>query len=221
VALLEGLCADPPAVVVLTSTQLVYGPTAAAVEEMTAVRPATLFAAAKAAAEAFLCAYTQRTGTRGVACRLANVVGPRARRGVISDLVGQLREDPSKLKVLGDGRQRRSFVHVDDCVSALLTSAGGAAGGWSALNVSNTDSITVAEVAGIVAQCCPQVVAELQFEGGSSWQGDATALHPDPARLLALGWRPSHTSAEAVRATARGMFGLEDPPKEPSAASAN
>jgi UDP-glucose 4-epimerase len=213
VALLEALSGAPPAVTVLASTQLVYGPSAGAADELTtALRPATAFAAAKAAAEAFLCAYAERTGTRAVACRLANVVGPGVGRGVVADLAARLRHNPRRLRVLGDGRQRRTFVHVDDCVSALTTAAAapGATAGLAVFNVSNRDSITVAEVARVVAGCCPDGVPEIEFTGGSAWQGDATALHPDPRRLLGRGWQLTYTSREAVRSAARAAFASVD-----------
>lgn len=222
VALLEALVADPPTVMVLTSTQLVYGSDAGSADELTtALRPATPFAAAKAAAEAFLCAYTERTGARGVACRLANVVGPGVPRGVVADLSARLCRDPQRLRVLGDGRQRRTYVHVDDCVSALLTAAEASGPGFAAFNVSNRDSIDVAEVARIIAGCCPDGAPEIEFAGGSAWQGDATVLHPDPGRLLALGWHLTHHSREAIWSAAHAMLGPVDSrpvadPAEPS-----
>jgi hypothetical protein len=78
-----------------------------------------------------------------------------------------------------------------------------------------------AGVARIVAACCPDGTPEIVFSGGSAWQGDATALHPDPGRLLALGWQLTHQSREAVWSAARAMFGPIDSrpfadPTEPS-----
>jgi UDP-glucose 4-epimerase len=112
--------------------------------------------------------------------------------------------------VLGDGRQRRTFVHIDDCVSALLTAAEASGPGFALFNVSNRDSIDIAEVARVVADCCPGGTPQIEFAGGSAWQGDATALHPDPGRLLALGWQLTHQSREAVWSAAQAMFGPAD-----------
>lgn len=206
VALLEALVTDAAPVTVLASTQLVYGGDAGDADETAPLRPPTSFAAAKAAAEAFLCAYAERAGGSAVVCRLANVVGPGITRGVVADLATRLRDDPTRLRVLGDGRQRRAFVHIDDCVMAFLTVAEAACDGLSVYNVSNSDSITVAEVARIVVESHPASDAQIEFAGGSAWGGDATALHPDPGRLLSLGWRPTHTSREAVWAAAQDMF---------------
>jgi UDP-glucose 4-epimerase len=207
VALLEALTQSPPAVTVLASSQLVYGDGVGAADELsTPLRPATAFAAAKAAAEAFLCSYAHRTGTRAVCCRLANVIGPGFGRGVVADLATRLRDEPGRLRVLGDGRQRRSFVHVDDCVSALLCAALGAGPGFTALNVSNLDSLTIAEVAKLIGDCSVHGAPEIEFAGGAAWHGDATALFPDAGRLLRLGWKPLHSSSEAVRATAQGIL---------------
>jgi UDP-glucose 4-epimerase len=206
VALLEALLTDAPPVMILASTQLVYGGDAGNADETAPLRPPTSFAAAKAAAEAFLCAYAERAGVGAIVCRLANVVGPGVTRGVVADLAAQLRSNPRRLRVLGDGRQRRAFVHLDDCVSAFLTVAGATGKGLDVFNVSNSDSITVADIARIVVESHPESDAQIEFAGGSAWAGDATALHPNPGRLLHLGWHPSHTSREAVRSAARAMF---------------
>jgi UDP-glucose 4-epimerase len=206
VSLLEALLADPPAVTVLASTQLVYGGDAGSADETAPLRPATSFAAAKAAAEAFLNAYAERAGVGATVCRLANVVGPGVARGVIADLAAQLRSDPHRLRVLGDGRQCRSFVHLDDCVSAFLTVSGLVGKGLKVFNVSNSDTITVAEIARIVVESHPESAAQIEFAGGSAWAGDATALNPNPGRLLSLGWHLTHTSREAVRSAAQAMF---------------
>lgn len=217
VMLTEALADAPPAVTVLTSTQLVYGGAAGEADEVaTPMRPETSFAAAKAAAEAFLCAFAARTGGSVAICRLANIVGPGVPRGVVADLAARLRADPVRLRVLGDGRQRRSFVHVDDCVTALMTAAA-AAQGLAVLNVSNTDTITVAEIARMVADRGEDTAIE--FAGGAAWRGDAVALHPSPRRLLELGWRPAYDSAAAVRAAATSLLPAPDLEPRPSVTS--
>ena len=178
------------------------------------MRPETSFAAAKAAAEAFLCAFAARSGGNAVICRLTNIVGPGIPRGVVADLARRLRADPARLSVLGDGRQRRSFLHVEDCVTALITAAS-AARGLAVLNVSNTDTITVAEIARIVADCGGRDTT-IEFTGGSAWHGDAIALHPSPRRLLDLGWRPAYDCAAAVRSAARSLLPAPDHAPRPS-----
>ncbi|MEE4596108.1 NAD-dependent epimerase/dehydratase family protein [Streptomyces sp. DSM 41524] len=207
VRLLYALGDKEPTTFVLTSSQLVYGGRAGRAREADPVHPQTTFAAGKVAAEAFLCAYANATHISAVACRLANVIGPGIRRGVVADLVHRLREDPDKLQVLGNGQQRRSYVHVDDCVAALLVAAATAQPGFGILNVSNTDTLTAAEVASVVAAASPGLAPAIEYSGGSAWQGDATALHPDASKLAALGWKPQHTSREAVSSTAQSLFG--------------
>ncbi|MGW3313405.1 NAD-dependent epimerase/dehydratase family protein [Streptomyces sp. NPDC001073] len=207
VRLLDALGDQGTGTFVLTSTQLVYGGHAGRAREADhGVRPQTKFAAGKAAAEAFLCAHAEATQLRTVACRLANIVGPGSRRGVVADLVQRLQEDPTKLRVLGDGQQRRSYVHVDDCVAALLLAATATQPGFDVLNVSNTDTLTAAEVASVVAAASPGHAPAIEFAGGNAWPGDATALHPDASKLTSLGWKPQHTSKEAVFATAESLF---------------
>jgi UDP-glucose 4-epimerase len=199
---------------VLASTQLVYGSSQEGLlsEDSAAIRPETRFAAGKAAAEAFLSAYAREFGFRAVACRLCNIVGTSARRGVVVDLARRVRLDPSELAVLGDGRQERSFLDVRDCVAALRVAADSAALGFQALNVTNTSLTSVARVAEIVTEefrslhAAPSAVP-LRFGASTTgWAGDAPRLRLSPDVLLARGWRPELTSDESVRLTARAAL---------------
>ena len=82
-------------------------------------RPISTYGASKLACEALMRAYSHLFGIHGLAFRFANVVGPRQTHGVAFDFVRRLRRDPSRLTILGDGRQSKSYVHVDDVIGAI------------------------------------------------------------------------------------------------------
>ena len=213
-ALLRALAVLPQATIVLASSQLVYAPADAGEwigEESGSLAPATPFAAGKLAAEAFLHAHCREHDHRGAVCRLSNIVGPEMRRGIVHDLTEAARADPQRLQVLGDGRQTRSFLHVDDCAAAMVAAA--ASEDYAIYNVCNEDAISAGAVAEIVADQVTGRRPEIVFTGGDSgWRGDVPTLRVRPEALLEAGWRPSMSSSEAVRSTARAMLAARAEP---------
>jgi UDP-glucose 4-epimerase len=213
--LLQALAALPEATIVLASSQLVYAPGGAGeriTEGSGALAPPTRFAAGKAAAEAFLHAHCREHDHSGATCRLANIVGPQMRRGIVHDLTAAVRADPARLEVLGDGRQTRSFLHVEDCAAAMMLAATQSED-YAIYNVCNEDAISAAEVAEIVADETVGERPKIGFTGGEGgWRGDVPTLRVWPEALLARGWQPSMDSREAVRSTAKAMLAAEPEP---------
>ncbi|MFJ9085804.1 NAD-dependent epimerase/dehydratase family protein [Streptomyces sp. NPDC102384] len=196
--------------VVLTSSQLVYAPRPASeriTEQNGALAPTSRFAAGKMAAEGFLSAYAHELGLTAVACRLSNIVGAGMLRGIVHDLVQRLLLDPHQITLLGDGRQTRSYLHVDDCVAALVALATVETGGYEVFNVCNTDMISAEEVASIVAEEAPHgTPTVITGRGETGWQGDVPTLAVWPERLLGHGWQPARNSGEAVRAVVSALL---------------
>jgi UDP-glucose 4-epimerase len=192
---------------VFTSSSVVYGeadafPTS---EEYSPLEPISLYGASKLAAESLLSAYAHSFDFEVSVLRLANIIGSRSDHGVTYDFVHKLADDPTELEVLGDGRQRKSYLHVDDCIEAILLAAEKREDDFEVLNVGNTDSMEVSRIAAIVIEAygCD---AEIQYTGGEKgWTGDVTEMLLDIARLEEKGWSPSMSSEEAVRKTAEGI----------------
>jgi UDP-glucose 4-epimerase len=196
---------------VLVSSQLVYASTAGtpAITEGGTLGPQSLFGAGKMAAEAFTHAYAHEFGFDAVCCRLGNIIGPDFGRGIVHDFIERVRKDPTRLTVLGHGRQTRSYLHVDDCVRALrvTASSAGAQGRVSVYNVANLDQVSALDVAAIVRAECPDGDPEIEIsQGPSGWRGDVGSLIVRPDRLSALGWVPSMGSADSVRRVVREAF---------------
>ncbi|MCA1814747.1 MAG: NAD-dependent epimerase/dehydratase family protein, partial [Halobacteriales archaeon] len=150
------------------------------------------------------------TGQRGTSLRLANVTGPRSTHGVVVDLVAKLRRDPKRLELLGDGTQRKSYVHIDDVVEAFLAAWQRQHRPCDAFNVGSADTLDVKEIADIVCRVMGLRDVQYQFKpsaGGRGWPGDVKVMQLDIAKLQHLGWKPRHGSAATIEAAARDAAG--------------
>jgi len=106
---------------VFASSSSVYGePEEIPVGEDAPIRPVSVYGASKAACENLIHAYSKLYGIKAVSIKYANVVGPRLRHGVIWDFIVKLKSDPRKLEILGDGKQMRSYIYIDDAVEATI-----------------------------------------------------------------------------------------------------
>jgi UDP-glucose 4-epimerase len=164
--------------------------------------PVSTYGASKLACEAMLAAYCHMFGLDAVTFRFANVVGDRQTHGVTYDFVRRLIEDPTRLRILGDGSQSKSYIHVDDVVAAMLLIADQGWSGYQVLNAGTGDYITVAEIAQLVVERMelPDVVFE--FSGGArGWRGDVPIVRFRSDRLQAQGWNCRRNSREALIAS--------------------
>jgi UDP-glucose 4-epimerase len=192
----------------------VYGDlgTVEAGEDYGPLRPISTYGASKLASEALISAYCHMFDLRGVVFRFGNVVGDRQTHGVGFDFLNQLRRSPGRLRILGDGSQSKSYVHVSDVMDAVLLAA--AAGGepFRTYNVATGDYITVLAIAELAVECIglPRDSVGFEFTGGDrGWKGDVPVVRLNTDRIRGLGWRNRMTSAEALRASMRAM--LEHP----------
>jgi UDP-glucose 4-epimerase len=197
--------------IVFASSSTVYGDAAKLpTPEDYTLKPISVYGASKLACESLISSYAHTYGFKGVALRYANVVGPRATRGVVRDFVLKLRSNPRELEILGDGTQTKSYIWIDDAVDATLTAWGGTSGGFEAYNVGSEDAIPVREVADIVVAVMGLKDVKYRFTGGvmggRGWVGDVKHMHLDIAKLRSLGWRPKYTSREAVGKAAESLL---------------
>jgi UDP-glucose 4-epimerase len=194
--------------IAFASSSTVYGEakTLPTPEDYTPMKPISTYGASKLACEALLSAYAHTYGLPAVALRYANIVGPRARRGVVYDFTRKLIANPRRLEILGDGTQKKSYIWVGDAVEATLKTVERRTGDFEAYNVGSIDAITVREVADAVCEALNLKGVEYVFAGGPGgrgWPGDVKFMHLDISRLMALGWRPRYNSREAVAMAAR------------------
>ena len=164
----------------------------------------SFYGASKLACEGLIAAYVHGFGFSATALRFVSLLGPRYGHGHVLDFSRQLFLDPTRLRVLGDGQQRKSYLHVDDCVAAirLLTDLQ-IDGRYRVFNVGHDETC-------IVDQSIDWIAGELglhpvlSYSGGKSgWVGDSPLIQLDCSRLRSLGWAPTRSIEESVRQTVR------------------
>ncbi|HVW20853.1 MAG TPA: NAD-dependent epimerase/dehydratase family protein [Opitutaceae bacterium] len=164
--------------------------------------PISTYGASKLACEALISAYCHMFGLTARAFRFANVVGPRQTHGVGYDFVRRLKADPGRLRILGDGSQSKSYIHVEDIMDAIFLADQAARGPYDVFNVATEDYITVKEIADLAAQVCGLAPGSVTYEftgGDRGWKGDVPIVRFDCAKIRGLGWRCRRNSAEALR----------------------
>ena len=165
-------------------------------------RPISTYGASKLACEALICAYCHMFGLEARAFRFANVVGPRQTHGVGFDFVRRLKRDPTQLRILGDGSQSKSYIHVEDIMAAVFLANERCPERYDVFNVATGDYITVREIAELAAQVCglkPGSVRHDYTGGDRGWKGDVPVVRFDCTKIHSLGWKCRRTSAEAMR----------------------
>jgi UDP-glucose 4-epimerase len=171
--------------------------------------PISTYGASKLAGESLITSYCHMFDFRGRVFRFGNVVGPRQTHGVGFDFLRQLLKNPRKLRILGDGTQSKSYIHVRDVVDAVLLVAGSSNGGFAAYNVATGDYITVTEIAKLAVQCVGLDQDEVQFEytgGNRGWKGDIPVVRLNTNRIRRLGWTCRSGSREALRDSMLAML---------------
>ena len=195
---------------IFSSTGSVYGeanqiPTP---EDACFPRQTSLYGASKSAAEGLISAYCENGKISATVFRFVSILGPRYSHGHVLDFVAQLLDHPQYLRVLGDGTQRKSYLHVEDCIKAIhMRLAEGPSFEVLNLGVDSfcelRDSITwITRKMGLAPN--------LEFTGGSrGWVGDNPFIYLDIKKVSGLGWRPSHTIEKSVEDTVDWI--LENP----------
>jgi len=199
--------------VLYSSSSVVYGqatvfPTP---EEYGPLCPESMYAASKLASEALLSAYAHSYGLRVHVFRFANIIGPGMGHGILPDFLAKLRNDPTRLEVLGDGRQAKSYLRTEDCVEGMLLAGERAQDRVNIFNLGAADQITVREIAEKVVAATGGR-ARIEYTGGNrGWTGDVPLQLLSIERIRRLGWSPRHSSAGAIDRTLAELLAAAAP----------
>ena len=189
-----------------TSSSTVYGeaprPTP---EDHGPMEPISIYGSAKLADEAVISTYAHSYGITAWVFRFANIVGPRQRGDVIPDFIEKLDADPDELTILGDGRQEKSYMYVDECVDAMRYVVEHADAELNVYNLGTRTTTSVTEIADVVADEMGVDPAYAFTGGDRGWTGDVPRMRLSIGKLRDLGWEPSIESDEAVRRAAREL----------------
>jgi UDP-glucose 4-epimerase len=184
---------------VFASSSVVYGEEAEIpTPEDANLDPISMYGATKAGGEHMCQVYSQIFDIDLTIVRLANIVGGRNPKGVIYDFIHKLKENPDRLEILGNGKQRKSYLHVEETVDGIMDA-------WESdktiFNIGSKDSIDVDGIAEIVSDEM-DLDPEFSYTGGKKgWEGDVPEMRLDISKLKNEGWKPSLNSEESVRKT--------------------
>lgn len=161
--------------------------------------PISNYGAMKLASEAAISAALEGHLNRAFIFRFPNVIGVPATHGVILDFVRKLKASLGNLDVLGDGTQRKSYLHVEDLVDAMLFIREHARDRLNYHNIGpNDDGVTVRFIAEKVVQCVAPGARMTFGRGNKGWVGDVPRFTYETGKLSNLGWRPKLGSEQAV-----------------------
>lgn len=164
----------------------------------------SLYGASKLASEGLIGAYSHGFGFTGLVFRFVSILGERYTHGHVYDFYKALKRDPSCLRVLGDGRQKKSYLYVGDCLEAMLGAVrqhDSSRGELGIYNLGTDETIVVDES---IATICAHlgVSPRLDYTGGRrGWPGDSPLIHLDTSRMRSLGWQPQVTIRDAILRT--------------------
>jgi UDP-glucose 4-epimerase len=167
----------------------------------------SLYGASKLAGEGLIEAYAAGYGVTGVIFRCVSILGERYTHGHVFDFFCALKSNPSRLRVLGDGRQQKSYLYVQDCIDAMLLASARHEDrpGAHVYNLGADETILVDESVAIITEQLG-ISPEIEHVGGSrGWIGDSPLIHLDTTRIRDLGWEPRVTIRQALERTVKWL----------------
>ena len=169
--------------------------------------PISLYGASKQAGEGLIGSWVGTFGLQAWIFRFANIIGERGTHGVIFDFIHKLKADPSRLEVLGNGLQEKSYMEVGDCVDAILHVIKNTDDKINLYNLGSNDTCSVRNIAAIVVRETGCLDASIEYTGGDRGRaGDIPKAMLAINRLKQLGFKVNYDSEEAVAHTTRVLI---------------
>lgn len=161
----------------------------------------SLYGASKLAAEGLIEAYCEGFGFQGHIFRFVSILGERYTHGHVFDFYKQLRADPSELRVLGNGKQRKSYLYVEDCLAAVMLALENVQGKVTIFNLGTAEYCQVNDSIDWMCEYLSVAPQRIYSGGDRGWVGDSPFIFLDCSRIRSLGWTPKVTIREAVLRT--------------------
>lgn len=191
--------------IVFASSSVVYGENAPlpTPENHGPCLPISLYGASKQAGEGLISSWVGTFGLQAWIFRFANIIGARGTHGVIFDFIHKLKADPTRLEVLGNGRQEKSYMEVGDCADAILHVMGETNEPVNLYNLGSHDTASVRRIAEIVVEVTGCNGASIEYTGGDrGWAGDVPRARLAIDKMLESGFDVRMNSEDAIRHTA-------------------
>jgi UDP-glucose 4-epimerase len=202
--LLEAMRANNVRKIAFASTGSVYGeplihPTP---EDAPFPIQTSMYGASKLACEGLLEAYSVGYGFNVCIFRFVSLMGERYTHGCVFDFYKKLLKNPKELSILGDGKQRKSYLYIKDCLEAMFKAIGSSNQNLSIYNLGHDEYIGVTAIADIVCRELGLDDVKYRYAGGErGWVGDSPFIHLDITKIKSLGWKPTKTIPECVETT--------------------
>jgi UDP-glucose 4-epimerase len=177
--------------------------------ESSSLSPISTYGASKLAGEALLSSYAFMFDIKSIVFRFANVVGGMQTHGIGYDFLKKLKLDNTKLEILGDGTQSKSYIHVSDVISGILKAKSRSTSPFEVFNVSTNDSLTVKEIADLTLMISglENKNVDYLFTGGKrGWKADIPIVRLSSEKLRSLGWVPYYNSFTAMKSSLEQMI---------------
>ena len=162
--------------------------------------PISSYGASKMAGEGFISAYSHYYGITGAIFRFANIVGKNSTHGVIFDFINKLRKNSRELEILGDGSQRKSYLHVNDCIGSMFH-VNSILKKTDVFNLGNHETTSVLKIADFVIREMGLENVEKKLTGGPEgrgWKGDVKLAQLSIDKISATGWKNKYSSDQSV-----------------------
>lgn len=201
--ILEGMRANGITKIVFPSTGPIYGETSVIPTPEDAPLPVqtSLYGASKLACEGLIEAYCEGYGFTAYIYRFVSILGERYTHGHIFDFVKKLHDDPTKLYILGNGKQKKSYLYIQDCIEAIMLSIEKST---EKVNIYNLGADSYCQVDDSAKWIADELGLNPEFEysgGDRGWVGDNPFIYLDTKKIQSLGWKPKHTIEQGVRKT--------------------
>ncbi|WP_407356701.1 NAD-dependent epimerase/dehydratase family protein [Methanolobus sp. WCC5] len=199
--------------IAFTSTSTVYGeatiiPTP---ENYGPLVPISLYGASKLACEALITSYSHTFDMHSWIFRFANIIGDRGTHGIIVDFIEKLCRTPQALEILGDGCQSKSYLHVHECVDAMMFAVSMSDEGVNIFNIGSEDATNPTRIAEIIVEEMGLSDVKFNYTGGSrGWKGDVPKMMLGIDKLKGMGWKNKWESERSVRETVKSLLGKKD-----------
>jgi len=188
---------------VFSSTGAIYGesPVVPTPEDAPFPRQTSFYGASKLAGEGLIEAYCEAYGFQAYIFRFVSILGERYHHGHVYDFYRKLQQDPTRLYVLGNGTQKKSYLYVQDCIDGIMTALQKA---HERLNIFNLGTDEYCDVNTSIRWICGKLGLNprIEYQGGDrGWVGDNPFIVLDCSRIRSLGWRPRLSIREGILRT--------------------
>ena len=207
--ILEGMRINGVKKIVFASSSVIYGENAPmpTPENYGPCLPISLYGASKLASEGLITSFSGTFGIQSWIFRFANIIGERGTHGVIFDFIHKLKNDNTRLEVLGNGLQEKSYMEVKDCVKAIMHIFSNENKPVNLFNLGSHDTCSVKRIAEIVVEQTGFKDVSIEYTGGArGWAGDIPRAMLSIEKMLSTGYDVGYGSEAAVRHTAKSLI---------------